>query len=109
FAGAFLFLMVFINASEILSFLPEKYHEGKDVIKLIAFGAFVNNAMGLNFGFLQYSDKYIVNSILFIVLGLLSTLSNMFLIPVFGIMGAAMGTALSMIIMNVAVFVYIKR
>ncbi len=109
-SGSFLFLIVFVNAHEILSFLPQKYAEGEWVIKIIAIGGLINMATGLNINIIQYSPNYMVGTIAFIALALLSALSNNLLIPLYGIEGAAIGTSCSIILVNVftVLYIYVK-
>ncbi|MFO0478773.1 MAG: lipopolysaccharide biosynthesis protein, partial [Bacteroidota bacterium] len=52
--GSLIFLLIFTNAHEILSILPQKYGEGQHVLKIIAVGSFINSISGLNFCVIQY-------------------------------------------------------
>lgn len=108
-AGALLFLLLFVNANALLSFLPDKYSEGTWVIKIIAIGGLVNMATGLNINIIQYSPHYLVGSIAFIGLALLSALSNLILIPAYGLEGAAMSTALSIVVVNIFTVAFINK
>lgn len=108
-AGAFLFLCVYTNAHAILALLPGKYAEGEWVMKICAFGSFVNMTFGLNTNILQFSRNYFTGYMVLVALAALSAGSNMILIPVYGIEGAAMSTALSLIAINVASFLYVWK
>jgi O-antigen/teichoic acid export membrane protein len=106
-AGAFLFLLMYTNADSILYLLPEKYHNGVVVLKIIAASSFVNMITGFNMNLIQYSPYYIVGSITIICLAFLSAMFNVFLIPQYGIEGAAISTALSILIVNGFTVLYI--
>jgi O-antigen/teichoic acid export membrane protein len=108
FCGSLLFTGIFINAGEILTFLPEGYSTGESILRILAIGTLVNNVAGLNFVFLQYSNKYFMGSLIFIALGILSTLFNVLLIPSMGLIGAALGSAFSVCFVNIIVFFYNK-
>jgi O-antigen/teichoic acid export membrane protein len=108
-SGSFLFLLVFVNTEEMLSFLPDKYGEGEWVLKICAIGSFINMAFGLNISTLQFSKNYVVGYIVLIGLAILSAMSNMILIPEFGVVGAAMGTAFSVVVVNLVSFFYVRR
>jgi O-antigen/teichoic acid export membrane protein len=107
--GAFLFCLVYVNAFDILNILPKKYSEGEWVLKIIAVGGLVNTASGLNVILLQYSHKYHIGTIFLISLALLSALSDILLIPLYGLEGAALGTTISLILLNLVLVFYIKR
>jgi O-antigen/teichoic acid export membrane protein len=109
FCGSFLFLLVFINAYDILNLLPEKYSEGVWVLKVISIGGLINTATGLNISFIAYSKKYHFATFALIFLAFLSAISNILLIPRFGLMGAAIGTAFSLIIVNFSSVLFIKK
>jgi len=108
-AGAFLFLCVYTNAHSILALLPAKYAEGEWVMRICAFGSFVNMMFGLNTNILQLSKYYFTGYMVVVALAVLSAGSNIILIPRFGIEGAAMSTALSLIVINITSFLYVRK
>jgi O-antigen/teichoic acid export membrane protein len=108
-AGSFLFLILFVNSDALLSLLPIKYQEGNWVVKIIALGGLINMATGLNINIIQYSPHYFIGSIAFIALALLSALSNLILIPAYGLEGAALSTAFSIIVVNVFTVLFIHK
>jgi O-antigen/teichoic acid export membrane protein len=100
FIGAVLFSLVWININDLLSFLPQKYWEGVWIVRVVSIGAFVNMCTGVNTSLITYSDKY--RYILFLLIGLVIFLviSNLILIPIFGILGAAISFSLSTVLYN---------
>ncbi|MFM9026739.1 MAG: lipopolysaccharide biosynthesis protein, partial [Bacteroidota bacterium] len=98
--GGWIFLVVNSNVDALFTFLPEGYSEGKNVILVISFGTLFNMATGLNAPILFNSDRYrygafFLVSLAFIVLGF-----QMFLIPRFGLLGAAIATASASVLYN---------
>ncbi len=96
--GGWLFLMININTATLMSFLPAGYSDGRWVVMIISIGTLVNMATGLNGPILFNSDRYRYGAAFLFVLALLMLGSQMFLIPRFGLEGAAMGTAGSAIL-----------
>jgi O-antigen/teichoic acid export membrane protein len=107
--GAFLFVLVFVNAFDILNLLPKKYVEGEWVLKIIAIGGLINTATGFNLNLIAFSHKYYIGTLFLTSLALLSAFSNVLLIPIFGLIGAAVGTAFSLVAVNFIAVLYIKK
>lgn len=99
--GGLLFIGLVINANELLSLLPEKYHSGGNVVIIISISAFFNMATGINNSIIYYSQKYVHGSLLLIGLIVLSVILNMLFIPRWGIEGAAAATGTSLLLFNV--------
>lgn len=108
--GGLLFLGININIVDLLSFLPEKYHAGNLVVLIISIGTLFNMATGVNTAILFYSDEYRTGAIFLISLIFISFLFQIFFIPIWGINGAALATAVSGMLFNLAnlIFVSIK-
>ena len=107
-AGSLLFVLIFVNAYDILNLLPKKYIEGEYVVKIIAVGGLFNMVTGLNFNILQYSPYYMFGTVLLVVLAIISALSDVLLIPHYGLVGAAVGTSLSIAIVNLILYFYMQ-
>ena len=109
-AGSFLFLLLFTGSKDLLFFLPKKYQEAAPIIQVISVSGIVNMVTGLNFNVLQYSKYYRVATISMILLALFSAVTDVLLIPRFGLIGAAFGTSLAIILINlfVGAFLYNK-
>jgi O-antigen/teichoic acid export membrane protein len=89
-AGGFIFLAILLNINEILSFLPESYHEIKWVIFILGAAKLIDYSTGVNQNILSLSRKnwkmdFYSNIILVILLIPL----NFYLIRAFGIIGSA--------------------
>ena len=96
-----------MNIDSILIILGPEYAQGKWVIFLIALGYLVDMATGANGLVIAYS-KYYRMSLWFLIALIFTVLISMyFLIPLWGIVGAAAAIALSFLLNNVMHFVFL--
>lgn len=107
--GGWMFIMVVINVRDLLALLPEGYAEGWSVAVVIAFGALINMATGINYPILANSDRYIYGSVFLVVLLALTVLGNWLLIPHMGMMGAAVTACIANVVYNGLKFEFIRR
>jgi O-antigen/teichoic acid export membrane protein len=106
--GALLFLGIWLNIDEILSILPEKFQQGKQVIFYIGLAQIFNLMTGVNGLIIINSDFYKLDLYLNILLVILTIFINILLIPLYGIEGAAMATATSLFIYNFLKLLVVK-
>ncbi len=95
-----LFLVVWLNIDEVLSLLPEKFSYGKWVVFYIGLAQLVNMSCGVNGAIIVNSKYYKYDLYTNLVLLAITVLLNFLLIPIFGINGAAMATAFSIVFFN---------
>lgn len=107
--GGLLFLGININITDLLSFLPAKYHAGNTVVLIISIGTLFNMATGVNTAILFYSDEYRTGAFFLISLVFISFLFQVLFIPPWGINGAALATALSGMLFNLANFIFVWK
>ncbi|MGZ3867024.1 MAG: lipopolysaccharide biosynthesis protein [Bacteroidia bacterium] len=107
--GGLLFVLLYANIAEGLTFLPEKYHSAKWVVLIIGFSAFTNMATGVNTSIIYFSHKYVTGTYLLFAMIVVSLILNVVLIPHYGIEGSAMATAVALILYNIAKFLLIKK
>jgi O-antigen/teichoic acid export membrane protein len=107
--GGILFVLLYANLNEAITFLPLKYHEAKWVILIISFSALVNMATGVNTSIIYYSNKYVIGTYLLFAMILVSIVLNIALIPYYGIEGSAIATAVALILYNIAKFLLIQK
>lgn len=107
--GGGLFLLLWVNIDSVFYFMPAEYSAGKWVFLMLGTGRLFDMASGLNGVILLTSRKYGYD--LFFTVGLVffAFISNYFLIPVFGMNGAAFASMITLIAFNVLriLFVYI--
>ena len=106
----FLFAMIWSNIDSIYYFVPnsELYQSGKMVVFYIALGKIVDVAFSVNSEILVFSKYYRFNLALTIAMSALIIGVNYWLIPIYGIEGAAIGSALVMLTFNLVKYGYLK-
>lgn len=100
--GSLLFLLINSNSTSLLSFLPEKYRHTELLILILSVGTLLNMITGMNSQILFTSSKYYYAVLVVVTSAIASFLLQIALIPVYGIIGAALATALAGILINVA-------
>ena len=105
--GGLFFLGVVINIHSLLSLIGGKYVNGETVVIIMAGSAFFNMATGLNNSIIFYSKYYRWGSALVIAMVIMSFGLNYWLIPLYGITGAAIATASTFVFYNVVKFLII--
>ena len=106
--GGLLFLCVWINIDAIFSILPEKFSHGKWVVLCIGLAQLFNVATGVNGAIIINSKYYKYDLYTNVFLVVITLISNYLLIPKYGINGAAMATALSVLLFNLIRLILIK-
>jgi len=106
--GGLFFLCVWINIDAIFSILPEKFSHGKWVVLYIGLAQLFNVATGVNGAIIINSKYYKYDLFTNVLLVLFTLVSNYLLIPLYGIVGAAMATALSVFLFNFIRLILIK-
>ena len=106
----FMFLVIWLNIDDILMILPEKFRAGKFVVLFIGLSQVVNLASGLNGLIIINSNFYRTDLLFNITLLVLVILTNILLIPMYGINGAALASLISVTLHNVLklLFIYFK-
>ncbi len=108
--GLLLFIGIWSNIDNIMQLLPEEYAEGKNVILFISAGYLVDMGTGINSIIILTSKHYKYDALfMFFVVGI-TILSNYLLIPIYGISGSAIATAITIAAYNILrwLFLYYK-
>ena len=107
--GGIIFLCVLLNIDDILNLLPDKFSKGKYVVLLIGITQLINLSGGLHNLILLHSPyfKSIVYFNFFLLL--LTFLTNVIFIPIYGINGAALATFISVFTFNIARMLYVYK
>lgn len=105
-AGGLLFVLIFGNLDAIFEIIPngELYAQGIDVVLLIGAARLISMGMGNNSEIIANSPYYYFNLISLTGLALLTFTTNLWLIPLLGITGAAASTAMSLTLFNLSKF-----
>lgn len=107
--GLVMFLVVWINIDFLFSFLKPEFLEGIYVFLFLMIGRLFDMYCGLNGSIFTTSKKYKYDIYFTIFLVTMVYLLNLWLIPSYGIKGAAISTSLALILYNLGriVFVYL--
>jgi O-antigen/teichoic acid export membrane protein len=110
--GTLLLCLVWINIDTLFTFIKPEYAAGKYVILIIGIAKLYDLSSGINALILGYSKYYKLDSILVITfIGLLFLLNN-YLIPLYGLNGAALAALISTIyynsLRNILIWKYFK-
>lgn len=108
--GVLFFIGIWGNIDNVYEILPIEYEAGKYVILFIGFGNLFNMITGSNQLIIGASPYFKVNTYTVFLLLFLTVGFNLWLIPEFGITGAAIGTGLSSVLFNIirSAFVFYK-
>lgn len=107
--GMLLFIGIAANLDSIFYFMPkgEIYAAGKWVVLIVGAGKLVDMLFGPSSEIIVYSKYYAFNIVLIVILAVVIVGTNNYLIPMFGINGAAAAAAIAMLIFNAVKFVFI--
>lgn len=106
--GILLFIIVWGNVDNILSFLPPVYESGRYVILFISLAHLLQMLAGVSSEIIQYSKYYRQHTVIMVVLIASLIGLNIILLPIMGITGAGIASAISFLIYLVVRFVYLK-
>lgn len=107
--GGLLTILVILNIGDLLLMLPNDYSSGIKVTMIISISAFVNMATGINYPIVFNSHKYYYGAIFIAIMLATSFALNTLLIPIYGIMGAAIATTVAAIVFNGLKYLFILK
>ena len=108
FAAGIIFGAIAINIDEILVLMKPEFAAAKYVVLVLGFSRLLSMTFGVNYAILVVTKFYRAETFLAIFLLVLVVVTNFIFIPIYGILGAAMGTAIAIIMFNILMFLYIK-
>ncbi len=100
-AGCLVFVGVAANLPSLFTLLPPGYEAGYAVILLLGLSKLIDMATGVNGIILATSRFYVFDTILLIGVSVATVLVNLYLIPRYGMNGAAFGAVLATTLYNV--------
>lgn len=103
-----LFVLIVLNLGDLYVFLPEAYRGGFIVVFLIGFSRVFDAILGINNAILYNSDYYRALLLMGVFLAVLTILFNLWLIPRYGINGAAYASFIAFFIYNTIKLVFVK-
>ncbi|PWD99565.1 lipopolysaccharide biosynthesis protein [Marinilabilia rubra] len=108
--GVYIFIGIWVNIDGVFKIIPQNFEEGVWVIFFIGLSNVFHCFLGLGGLIISTSKYYRYTTYFTFVLGILVVLTNIAFIPIWGIGGAAMASALSklaFVILNLA-FLYFR-
>ena len=105
--GGWIMLGIFVNVNQIYQLLPEKYSGGIAVVFIISLSKFFDLMLGNNNSIIFNSKYYRMVLLLGLILIAMVVGLNMYFIPNFGIVGAAMATLISIAFYTVAKLMFV--
>ncbi|HEX9650166.1 MAG TPA: polysaccharide biosynthesis C-terminal domain-containing protein [Cyclobacteriaceae bacterium] len=108
--GTYLLLGILVNLDNIFSIMPnsEVFAAGRYVVLFIGLGKLIDMIFSFNGEIILFSHFYKFNVTATIILGVLTIATNLLLIPVYGISGAAFASLLTLFLFNIIKFVFLK-
>ena len=98
--GSLLLIGIWINIENLKGLIPSEYFTQPYVILVIGLAKLFNMATGTNGGIILNSKYYRYDLYTNILLIVLAVITNYLLIPVYGILGAAIATGISIFVYN---------
>ncbi len=102
------YALIILNYSSLLHFLPPIYVDSFLIFFFLGLSRMVDTGLGINGIIIINSTHYKIDTLFSLGLLVVTIISNLVLIPHYGAVGAALATMLSLIIYNVAKYLFLK-
>lgn len=106
--GVLIFNLIVVNLDLLFTILPEIYHGGFWVVIIIGIGKLFDMVTGVNGSIIVYSKHFRFDLYTNLLLIILTIGTNLWLIPIYSVNGAAAATAISLFIYNLIKFIFVK-
>jgi O-antigen/teichoic acid export membrane protein len=106
--GSLIFVGIWANEANIFQVLPKEYANGKWVLFFVGLARLTDVGFGLNGGVITTSQWYKFDTYANLLLLVVTVLLNLVFIPKYGIVGAAMATAISLCSFNITKYIFLK-
>ena len=106
-SALFLFILMWASIDNIFTMLPPEFKDGKYAIFFVSLGFFIDSATGINLIILATSKYFKYEALFNLLLVGVIVAANLILIPIYGITGAAMASALTFFIFNLFRYLFI--
>ena len=107
--GTILLALMLVNMDNIFTFLKPEFKAAYYVILIVGAGNLFEMATGFNHSIIDYSKYYRFGAYFVGLLIICTIVFNMIFIPIMEINGAAVGTALSLIVFNLVKTIFVYR
>jgi len=108
--GGILFVLLWSNLDNIFSMQQPEYKLGKYVILILCLSRLFSMLTGVNAQIISVSKYYPFEGISSTILTVVAIGTNFYFIPIYGLNGAAIATAISIVLFNISrtYFIYVK-
>lgn len=103
-----LYLLIILNLHDLYDFLPESYRGGYIIVVILGLAKVYDAVLGNNNAILYNSDFYKALLLMGVLLAIMTIVLNLWLIPRFGLDGAAIASFLAFFIYNTIKLAYVK-
>lgn len=103
-----IFLLILLNLEDLYDMLPEAYRKGIFIVFWIGLAKVYDALLGNNNAILYNSDFYRAVLFMGVLLAILAVLFNLWLIPKYGLDGAAIASFSAFFIYNTVKLIYVK-
>lgn len=109
--GCFVFLSIWYVLDDLISISsnPDSFPDARWIFLLIGGSKLFDMLSSVNTQIIIYSKKYKYNLLFLIFLAISNLILNLKLIPIYGILGAAMATSLSLVVYNLIKMIFIYK
>ena len=104
-----IFLLIVLNLNDLYLLLPESYRGGLLVVTYIGLAKVFDALLGNNNAILFNSEHYKALLLMGVLLAILTIFLNLWLIPLYGINGAALASFTAIAIYNTIKIIYVKQ
>lgn len=105
--GVFIFSLIWVNIDPLMGILPEAYQGGRWVVLFIGLGKLFDMATGTNGSIILTSKYYRFDLFTSLMLVIFTIITNLLLIPEYGMNGAALATMLSIFVYNLVKYFFV--
>lgn len=106
--GCWIVMGIWINEASLFRILPEGYEVGRNALLILCLSRLIGIGHGFNATIIRNSRHYAVNSVINILGLLLVVGTNLVLIPIYGITGAALATLIATALPNLTRYLFLK-
>jgi O-antigen/teichoic acid export membrane protein len=107
--GGLLFLLIWCNIDAVFKLMPHgaAFEMGKWVVFYIGLGKLFDMATGINAEIVGTSKYYKYDLLFYISLGIIAIITSLIFIPLYGLIGAAIASAISICLYNIMRFIFL--
>jgi O-antigen/teichoic acid export membrane protein len=106
--GLLLLIALWVNIDSLLALMPSEYGVAKYVILFMGIGYLVDLATGANGAIIGTSAYYRYDTLFMVLLVVFTFLTNLWLIPIYGIVGSGIASCMTYILFNALRLLFIQ-